>query len=144
MPAYSELDLVHSGNGFEIRTHEVVRQDANKPSYSWPKLRIEGDIEYGTLEDMLQTWYETVGGSQNGSLAELIQNGLNHSISVAKDPSRVSADPAIKQFKATFRKAMGEGDAEVLASLKSQDAVLYGELRDVAIAKIQAQSGALA
>lgn len=141
MPAYNELDVEHSGDGFEIRTHSVVRQDQSKPNYDWPKLRISGDVD---LESMLTEWYEVVGGSSNGSLGELLQNGLNHAISVAKDPSRVSADPAIKQFKANFRKAMGEGDAEVLASLKSQDADLYGELRDAAVAKIQAQNAALA
>ena len=141
MPAYNELDVEHSGDGFEIRTHHVSRQDANKPGYAWPKLRISGDVD---LESMLTEWYEVVGGSSNGSLGELLQNGLNHSISVAKDPSRVSADPAIKQFKASFRKAMGEGDAEILASLKAQDAELYGELRDAAVAKIQAQNAALA
>lgn len=141
MPAYSELDVEHIGEGFEIRTHSVVRQDQSKPNYDWPKLRISGDVD---LESMLTEWYEVVGGSSNGSLAELLQNGLNHAISVAKDPSRVSADPAIKAFKASFRKAMGDGDAEVLASLKSQDAELYGELRDAAVAKIQAQNAALA
>jgi len=141
MPAYSELAIEHIGDGFEIRTHSVMRQDDSKPNYDWPKLRISGDVD---LETMLTEWYEVVGGSQNGSLAELIQNGLNHSISVAKDPSRVSADPAIKQFKATFRKAMGEGNGEVLASLKAMDADLYGELRDAAVAKIQAQNEALA
>jgi len=141
MPAYSELDVEHIGEGFEIRTHSVVRQDQSKPNYDWPKLRISGDVD---LESMLTEWYEVVGGSSNGSLAELLQNGLNHAISVAKDPSRVSADPAIKAFKASFRKAMGDGDAEILASLKSQDAELYGELRDAAVAKIQAQNAALA
>ncbi len=141
MPAYSELDVEHIGEGFEIRTHSVVRQDQSKPNYDWPKLRISGDVD---LESMLTEWYEVVGGSSNGSLAELLQNGLNHAISVAKDPSRVSADPAIKAFKASFRKAMGDGDAEVLASLKEQDAELYGELRDAAVAKIQAQNAALA
>ena len=141
MPAYSELDVAHIGEGFEIRTHSVVRQDQSKPNYDWPKLRISGDVD---LESMLTEWYEVVGGSSNGSLAELLQNGLNHAISVAKDPSRVSADPAIKAFKASFRKAMGDGDAEVLASLKEQDAELYGELRDAAVAKIQAQNAALA
>ena len=141
MPAYSELAIEHIGDGFEIRTHSVMRQDDSKPNYDWPKLRISGDVD---LETMLTEWYEVVGGSQNGSLAELIQNGLNHSISVAKDPSRVSADPAIKQFKANFRKAMGEGNGEVLASLKAMDADLYGELRDAAVAKIQAQNEALA
>jgi len=141
MPAYSELAIEHIGDGFEIRTHSVMRQDDSKPNYDWPKLRISGDVD---LETMLTEWYEVVGGSSNGSLAELIQNGLNHSISVAKDPSRVSADPAIKQFKANFRKAMGEGNGEVLASLKAMDADLYGELRDAAVAKIQAQNEALA
>ena len=141
MPAYSELDVEHIGEGFEIRTHSVVRQDQSKPNYDWPKLRISGDVD---LESMLTEWYEVVGGRSNGSLAELLQNGLNHAISVAKDPSRVSADPAIKAFKASFRKAMGDGDAEVLASLKEQDAELYGELRDAAVAKIQAQHAALA
>jgi len=140
MPAYNELDVEHIGEGFEIRTHHVARQDANKPGYAWPKLRISGDVD---LESMLTEWYEIVGGSSNGSLAELLQNGLNHSISVAKDPSRVSADPAIKQFKASFRTAVSKGDAEVLAALKEQDADLYEELKDAHIAKIQAQSGAL-
>tara|TARA_R100001594_G_scaffold143485_1_gene191468 strand:+ start:537 stop:818 length:282 start_codon:yes stop_codon:yes gene_type:complete len=92
---------------------------------------------------MLTEWYEVVGGSSNGSLAELLQNGLNHAISVAKDPSRVSADPAIKAFKASFRTAVSKGDGEVLAALKEQDADLYEELKDAHIAKIQAQSGAL-
>ena len=140
MPAYSELDVEHSGDGFEIRTHSVVRQDQSKPNYDWPKLRISGDVD---LESMLTEWYEVVGGSSNGSLAELLQNGLNHAISVAKDPSRVSADPAIKAFKASFRTAVSKGDGEVLAELKSQDADLYEELKDAHIAKIQAQSGAL-
>ena len=142
MPAYNELDVEHSGDGFEIRTHSVVRQDQSKISYDWPKLRISSQTV--DVANMLAEWYEVVGGSSNGSLTELLQNGLNHAISVAKDPSRVSADPAIKQFKANFRKAMGEGDAEVLASLKSQDADLYGELSDAAVAKIQAQNAALA
>ena len=142
MPAYNELDVEHSGDGFEIRTHSVVRQDQSKISYDWPKLRINSQTV--DVANMLAEWYDVVGGSSNGSLTELLQNGLNHAISVAKDPSRVSADPAIKQFKASFRKAMGEGDAEVLASLKSQDADLYGELRDAAVAKIQAQNAALA
>jgi len=141
MPAYSELDLEFDGGTFEIRTHSVVRQDANKPSYSWPKLKIYGDVDFGS---MLSEWYEIVGGEANGSLAELVQNGLNHAISVAKDPSRTSADPTIKEFKASFRTAVSNGNGGVLADLKAQNEDLYEELKAAHIAKIQAQSGALA
>ena len=129
MPAYEELDLVVEHERYQIRLHTVNRQDASKPSYDWPKLRITSDsVDYGAL---LEEWYEAVGGEANGSLRDLVQNGLNHAISVVKDPSRETADPAIKQFKSDFRKALGAADGETLAELKTQNEELFIELRDI-------------
>ena len=128
MPSYEELDLVGSGEGFEIRAHSVNRQDANKPSYDWPKVRIFETPDWNTF---LYEWFNLVGGDANGSLEDLIQNGLNHAISVVKDPSRETSDPAIKEFKSNFRKALGAGDAEALAELKAQNEELFIELRDI-------------
>ena len=133
MPAYEELDLLVEHQRYQIRLHQVNRQDASKPSYEWPKLRITSDsVDYGAL---LEEWYEAVGGEANGSLSDLVQNGLNHAISVVKDPSRETSDPAIKEFKSNFRKALGAGDAETLAERKAQNADLFNDLRDAHIEK---------
>ena len=141
MPAYEELDLVVEHERYQIRLHTVNRQDASKPSYDWPKLRITSDsVDYGAL---LEEWYEAVGGEANGSLRDLVQNGLNHAISVVKDPSRETADPAIKQFKSDFRKALGAGDAETLTELKAQNADLFNELRDAHIEREAKKAAAL-
>ena len=141
MPAYSELDEVLVTDTFEIRTHSVNRQDANKESYDWPKLKITSiSVD---IADMLAEWYAAVGGEVNGSLTDLLQNGLNHAISVAKDPSRISADPRIKEFKASFRKALGAGDGETLAALKSEDADMFQALKDDHIAKLAAKADLL-
>ena len=140
MPAYEELDLVGSGEGFEIREHHVNRQDASKPSYGWPKVRISDTPDWNTF---LYEWYNLVGGEANGSLEDLIQNGLNHAISVVKDPSRETADPAIKQFKSDFRKALGAGDGETLTELKAQNADLFNELRDAHIEREAKKAAAL-
>ena len=140
MPAYEELDLVGSGEGFEIREHQVNRQDASKPSYGWPKVRIFETPDWNTF---LYEWYNLVGGEENGSLEDLIQNGLNHAISVVKDPSRETADPAIKQFKSDFRKALGAGDGETLTELKAQNADLFNELRDAHIEREAKKAAAL-
>ena len=140
MPAYEELDLVGSGEGFEIREHNVNRQDASKPSYGWPKVRISDTPDWNTF---LYEWYNLVGGEANGSLEDLIQNGLNHAISVVKDPSRETADPAIKQFKSDFRKALGAGDGETLTELKAQNADLFNELRDAHIEREAKKAAAL-
>ena len=140
MPAYEELDLVGSGEGFEIRAHSVNRQDANKPSYDWPKVRITDTPDWNTF---LSEWYELVGGDVNGDLEDLIQNGLNHAISVVKDPSRETSDPAIKEFKSNFRKALGAGDAETLAELKAQNADLFNDLRNAHIEKEAKKAAAL-
>ena len=140
MPAYEELDLVGSGEGFEIREHQVNRQDASKPSYGWPKVRISDTPDWNTF---LYEWYNLVGGEANGSLEDLIQNGLNHAISVVKDPSRETADPAIKQFKSDFRKALGAGDGETLTELKAQNADLFNELRDAHIEREAKKAAAL-
>ena len=140
MPAYEELDLVGSGEGFEIREHQVNRQDASKPSYGWPKVRIFETPDWNTF---LYEWYNLVGGEANGSLEDLIQNGLNHAISVVKDPSRETADPAIKQFKSDFRKALGAGDGETLTELKAQNADLFNELRDAHIEREAKKAAAL-
>ena len=140
MPAYEELDLVGSGEGFEIREHNVNRQDASKPSYGWPKVRISDTPDWNTF---LYEWYNLVGGEANGSLEDLIQNGLNHAISVVKDPSRETADPAIKQFKSDFRKALGAGDGATLTELKAQNADLFNELRDAHIEREAKKAAAL-
>jgi len=140
MPAYEELELVGSGEGFEIREHNVNRQDATKPSYGWPKVRISETPDWNTF---LYEWYNLVGGEANGSLEDLIQNGLNHAISVVKDPSRETADPAIKQFKSDFRKALGAGDGEALSELKAQNADLFNELRDAHIEREAKKAAAL-
>jgi hypothetical protein len=140
MPAYEELDLVGSGEGFEIREHNVNRQDASKPSYGWPKVRISETPDWNTF---LYEWYNLVGGEANGSLEDLIQNGLNHAISVVKDPSRETADPAIKQFKSDFRKALGAGDGATLTELKAQNADLFNELRDAHIEREAKKAAAL-
>ena len=128
MPAYEELDLVGSGEGFEVREHNVNRQDASKPSYGWPKVRISETPDWNTF---LYEWYNLVGGEANGSLEDLIQNGLNHAISVVKDPSRETADPEIKAFKKAFRNALSAADGETLAELKTQNEELFIELRDI-------------
>jgi len=140
MPAYEELDLVGSGEGFEIREHNVNRQDASKPSYGWPKVRISETPDWNTF---LYEWYNLVGGEANGSLEDLIQNGLNHAISVVKDPARETADPAIKQFKSDFRKALGAGDGATLSELKAQNADLFNELRDAHIEREAKKAAAL-
>ena len=140
MPAYEELELVGSGEGFEIREHQVNRQDATKPSYGWPKVRISETPDWNTF---LYEWYNLVGGEANGSLEDLIQNGLNHAISVVKDPSRETADPAVKQFKSDFRKALGAGDGETLTELKAQNADLFNELRDAHIEREAKKAAAL-
>ena len=126
---------------FEIRTHSVNRQDNTKLSYDWPKLRITSDSV--DIANMLAEWFYAVGGESNGSLTDLLQNGLNHAISLAKDPNRVSADPAIKQFKADFRKALGAGDGETLAALKAQDSDIFEELKADHIAKLAAKTDLL-
>ena len=141
MPAYEDLDEVLVTDTFEIRTHSVNRQDNTKLSYDWPKLRITSDSV--DIANMLAEWFYAVGGESNGSLTDLLQNGLNHAISVAKDPNRVSADPAIKQFKADFRKALGAGDGETLAALKDQDSDMFAELKDDHIAKLAAKTDLL-
>jgi hypothetical protein len=128
MPAYEELDEVLTHERYQIRMHSVNRQDETKSSYDWPKLRITSDSV--DIADMLAEWYNAVGGAVNGSLTDLLQNGLNHAISVAKDPDRVSADPEIKQFKADFRKALGEKDMPTLDILKDENYDLFIELRD--------------
>ena len=141
MPAYEELDVVMMHDRYQIRTHSVNRQDADKASYDWPKLRITSNNV--DVADMLAQWYDAVGGEVNGSLTDLLQNGLNHAISVAKDPSRISADPRIKEFKASFRKALGAGDGETLATLKAEDADMFQELKDDHIAKLAAKADLL-
>ena len=141
MPAYEELDVVLMHDRYQIRTHSVNRQDADKASYDWPKLRITSNNV--DVADMLAQWYDAVGGEVNGSLTDLLQNGLNHAISVAKDPSRISADPRIKEFKASFRKALGAGDGETLATLKAEDADMFEALKDDHIAKLAAKADLL-
>ena len=140
MPSYEKLKLVGSGEGFEIRAHSVNRQDANKPSYDWPKVRIFETPDWNTF---LAEWFNLVGGDANGMLDDLVQNGLNHAISVVKDPSRETSDPAIKEFKSNFRKALGAGDAETLAELKAQDADLFNDLRNAHIEKEAKKAAAL-
>ena len=142
MPAYSELDAIEVNEVYEIRTHSVNRQDANKVSYDWPKLKIMSD-QAVDFNELLENWYAAVGGNSNGSLADLVQNGLNHAISVAKDPSRISADPRIKEYKASFRKALGAGDGETLAALKSEDADMFEALKEDHIAKLAAKADLL-
>jgi len=141
MPAYEELDVVLMHDRYQIRTHSVNRQDADKASYDWPKLRITSNNV--DVADMLAQWYDAVGGEVNGSLTDLLQNGLNHAISVAKDPSRISADPRIKEFKASFRKALGAGDGETLATLKAENADMFEALKDDHIAKLAAKADLL-
>ena len=140
MPAYEELDEVLITDAYEIRTHSVNRQDNTKLSYDWPKLRITGGCD---LADMLREWYNAVGGEVNGTLSDLLQNGLNHAISVAKDPNRISADPAIKEFKASFRKALGAGDGAMLAVLKDENIDLFEELKADHIAKLEIKANLL-
>jgi len=141
MPAYEDLDVVLMHDRYQIRTHSVNRQDAEKASYDWPKLRITSDSV--DVADMLAEWYDAVGGEVNGSLTDLLQNGLNHAISVAKDPSRISSDPRIKEFKASFRKALGAGDGETLAALKAEDADMFEALKEDHIAKLAAKADLL-
>ena len=141
MPAYAELDAVLVTDTFEIRTHSVNRQDDSKTSYDWPKLKIVSDSV--DIADMLAEWFSAVGGDANGSLTDLLQNGLNHAISVAKDPDRVSADPSIKEFKASFRKALGAGDMPTLDILKDENYNLFIECRDDAKRKIEEKNALL-
>ena len=141
MPAYEELDVVLMHERYQIRTHSVNRQDAEKASYDWPKLRITSNsVDFA---DMLAQWYDAVGGEVNGSLTDLLQNGLNHAISVAKDPSRISSDPRIKEFKASFRKALGANDLTTLEDLKAENEDLFVELKDEAKRKIEAKAALL-
>ena len=142
MPAYSELDAIEVNEVYEIRTHSVNRQDANKVSYDWPKLKIMSD-QAVDFNELLENWYAAVGGNSNGTLADLLQNGLNHAISVAKDPSRISSDPRIKEFKASFRKALGANDLTTLEDLKAENEDLFVELRDEAKRKIEAKANLL-
>ena len=141
MPAYAELDEVLVTDTFEIRVHSVNRQDDSKTSYDWPKLKITSNSV--DIADMLAEWFSAVGGEANGSLSDLLQNGLNHAISVAKDPNRVSADPRIKEFKASFRKALGAGDGETLADLKNEDGDMFEALKNDHIAKLAAKADLL-
>jgi hypothetical protein len=138
MPAYEELDLVASGVNYEIRTHHVNRQDPTKTDYTWPKIRISGPVDWNVL---IPEWYEAV--ESNAPVESLVGNGLCHSISVDKDPDRESADPAIKEFKASFRKALGAGDGSMLAVLKDENIDLFEELKADHIAKLEIKANLL-
>ena len=141
MPAYEELEVVVEHESYQIRLHTVNRQDASKPSYDWPKLRITSDsVDYSAL---LEEWYEAVGGEANGSLKDLVQNGLNHAISVVKDLARETSNPEIKVFKSAFRKALSAGDAETLTELKAQNVDLFDELRNAHIEREAKKAAAL-
>ena len=139
MPAYEELDLVASGENYEIRTHHVNRQDTTKDDYTWPKVRTSAPIRDWNV--FMSEWYAAVDTTT--PLESLVDNGLCHSISVDKDPSRESADPAIKQYKADFRKALGAGDGETLAALKAQDGDMFEELKADHIAKLEQKANLL-
>ena len=139
MPAYEELDLVASGENYEIRTHHVNRQDTTKDDYTWPKVRTSAPIRDWNV--FMSEWYAAVDTTT--PLESLVDNGLCHSISVDKDPSRESADPTIKEFKASFRKALGAGDGPMLAVLKDENIDLFEELKADHIAKLEQKANLL-
>jgi len=139
MPAYEELELVASGENYEIRTHHVNRQDTTKKDYTWPKVRTSAPIRDWNV--FMAEWYEAV--DTNTPLESLVDNGLCHSISVDKDPSRESADPSIKEFKATFRKALSAGTVTVLETLKDENIDLFEELKADHIAKLEQKANLL-
>jgi hypothetical protein len=138
MPAYEELDLVASGENYEIRTHHVNRQDPTKTDYTWPKVRISGPVDWNVF---IPEWAEAV--EAEGVLETLVANSLCHGISVQKDPDRESADPTIKEFKASFRKALGAGDGPMLAVLKDENIDLFEELKANHIAKLEQKANLL-
>ena len=138
MPAYAELDLVADGENYEIRTHDVNRQDSTKASYTWPKVRITGPVDWNVF---IAEWSEAV--EVEGDLESLIATSLNHGISVQKDPNRESADPVIKEFKSNFRKAMSLQSQSMVNALKADNEDLFNELRDDFKAKILAKQGLL-
>ena len=142
MPSFKELPEIGSGAGYEIREHSVNRQDASKPSYVWPKVRITDTPDWNVF---LAEWYETVGGGNNGHLEDLVTNGLNHSISVVKDPARISSDPEVIEFKAKFRHAISLWKSnkalarEIMEELKTIDLELLEELKKAHTEKIMSQ-----
>jgi len=140
MPAYAELDLVTEGENYEIRTHNVNRQDSTKASYTWPKVRITGPVDWNIF---MAEWSEAV--ESEGDLESLVSNCLNHGISVQKDPDRESADPTIKEFKARFRHAISLHKSDkamalqITATLKEEDPDLLADLKQAHRAKIMSQ-----
>ena len=128
MPAYAELELLSEGSGFELRQHDVNRQDPSKQDYFWPKLGWTTDEEDIDWNVFIPLYIKAAG--VEGSPKAFVKVSFNHGISVQKDPDRESSDPEIKQFKADFRKALGEKDMSTLDILKGENHDLFIELRD--------------
>ena len=128
MPAYAELELLADGSDFELRQHDVNRQDPSKQDYFWPKLgwtTNEEDIDWNVF---ISEYMKAAG--VEGSPKAFVKVSFNHGISVQKDPDRESSNPEIKEFKAAFRKALGEKDMHTLDILKGENHDLFIELRD--------------
>ena len=128
MPAYAELELLAEGSDFELRQHDVNRQDPSKQDYFWPKLGWATDAEDIDWNVFIPEYIKAAG--VEGSPKAFVKVSFNHGISVQKDPDRESSDPEIKQFKADFRKALGEKDMSTLDILKGENHDLFIELRD--------------
>ena len=128
MPAYAELELLAEGSDFELRAHDVNRQDPSKQDYFWPKLGWATDAEDIDWNVFIPEYIKAAG--VEGSPKAFVKVSFNHGISVQKDPDRESSDPEIKQFKADFRKALGEKDMSTLDILKGENHDLFIELRD--------------
>ena len=128
MPSYEELALLSEGSGFELRQHDVLRQDPSKQEYFWPKLGWTTDEEDIDWNVFIPEYIKAAG--VEGSPKAFVKVSFNHGISVQKDPDRESSDPSIKEFKAAFRKALGANDRATLDILKGENYDLFIEIRD--------------
>jgi len=128
MPSYEELELLSEGSGFELRQHDVIRQDPSKQEYFWPKLGWTTDEEDIDWNVFIPEYIKAAG--VEGSPKAFVKVSFNHGISVQKDPDRESSDPSIKEFKAAFRKALGANDRATLDILKGENYDLFIEIRD--------------
>jgi len=141
MPAYAELELLSEGSKFELRAHEVNRQDPSKQDYAWPKLGWTTDGEAIDWNVFIPEYMKAAG--VEGSPKAFVKVSFNHGISVQKDPDRESSDPSIKEFKASFRKALGAGDGAMLAVLKDENIDLFEELKADHITKLEQKANLL-
>jgi len=141
MPSYAELELLAEGSDFELRQHDVNRQDPSKQDYFWPKLGWITDAEDIDWNVFIPEYMKAAG--VEGSPKAFVKVSFNHGISVQKDPDRESSDPSIKEFKASFRKALGAGDGAMLAVLKDENIDLFEELKTDHIAKLEQKANLL-